>query len=343
MGERLEDADLGRREPAARGTCHADRADALALDEQRHDHAAAIADGAGELAREGIGVRVGIGVAEVDDRRVEDDAPGETVRVERARVRPDPARHRFPRARVRRGEVVRHQVHASPVGDEDVGEDGVAQPQRARHDRVEHRLGIVAHAADERDDLARCGLPVPLLRELGREPRVIEGEGRVGRERAQLGHLRRGETPPAGTPERDHRADGARAAVRYSAGDETLRSAARRGVHVPARSRRADHEVADAAVGGGPVTRHEPRAAVGDPEDERIRRARDPGGGARERVELQGRGRGVSSRRVGRQCGERTICGPENRGVDVSRRTPGPSDGVYARMDCWNVKKSWGS
>jgi len=106
---------------------------------------------------------------------------------------------------------VRHQVHASPVGDEDVGEDGVAQPQRARHDRVEHRLGIVAHAADERDDLARCGLPVPLLRELGREPRVIEGEGRVGRERAQLGHLRRGETPPAGTPERDHRADGARA------------------------------------------------------------------------------------------------------------------------------------
>ncbi|KWT96932.1 hypothetical protein APY03_1934 [Variovorax sp. WDL1] len=158
-GEGRQQLDLALRRLAGVGPGHRDRADGLAVLQQRHaEHAAPVAGrgGGGVVGciRRGVGDRHGL-------------ARGDHPAADHARVRWPGVE--APRVLYRRGRPVAlaHQVHQASVIAEHGGGRAAEQPHRAVEDRLEDRLHVARRLADDAQHLADGGLVGERFAQLG--------------------------------------------------------------------------------------------------------------------------------------------------------------------------------
>jgi hypothetical protein len=107
--------------------------------------------------------------------------------------------------------VVGDEVDQGAVEPVDTAEPAVAEPHGTLRDRVEHRLGIGRGARDHPQNLGGRCLPLQRLGEvgvlglqLGEEPGVLDGDGRLVGEGLHEGDLALGEGPDLESIDRDH-------------------------------------------------------------------------------------------------------------------------------------------
>ena len=152
------------------GPAQQQAADRLILAHQRDAKGGAMAELLGDLAAERELVAGGGEVVHVDHLPVQDGAPGHPAAPERS------ARSDRDRA------AMRLDMKLVTFPQQDRGVVGGAQPGRRFHQRVEHRLQIEGRAADHLEHVGGGGLLLQRFAQLVEQPRVLDGDDRLGGE-----------------------------------------------------------------------------------------------------------------------------------------------------------------